>query len=125
MSHQAPHIHEAKAFLWFADNGLSPYWTIRNLAIHEYDGYAEQTKEIDGDLWTIELTYSDSGIAPRPSDDVERDVLRDYELHLDGPGEAKVKYQIRARFDDMRGPDGEEQSIYWRGGEGLDVFAQS
>jgi len=125
MSHQAPHIHEAKAFLWFADNGLSPYWTLRNLLIHEYDGYVKETKEIAGDLWEVELTYSDSGIAPRPSDSIEREVLRDYELHLDGPGEAKVKYQIRARFDDMRSPDGGEPSIYWRGGEGLDVFAQS
>jgi len=123
--HIRPHVHEAKVFLHFNDHGLSPYWTLRNLVLHELDGHGEVTTEIDGDVWHIDLGYSDSGIAPRPSDSVERDVLRDWELHLDGPGETKAHYQIRARFDDMRGPDGSQKSIPWKGGEGLDILAQT
>lgn len=124
-AHIEPAVHEADVFLWFADNGLSPYWAIRNLLIHEFDGHGKVTTEIGGDHWNIDLAYSDSGIAPRPSDAVERDVLRDFELHVSGPGQMDVHYQIRARFDDMRGPNGEERSIPWRGGEGLDVHTQS
>ena len=126
MTHIEPHVHEAKTFLHFRDHGLSPYWTIRNLVIHELDGYTKRDIEIGGETWNVELTYSDSGIAPRESDSVERDVLRDWELHLDGPGtEEKVHFHIRARFNDMKNPDGEEVSLPWQGGDGLDIMAQS
>ncbi|QSG02533.1 DUF7845 domain-containing protein [Natranaeroarchaeum sulfidigenes] len=124
IDHIQPHIHEADVFLWFADHGLSPYWAIRNVLIHELDGYVKRTVDIGEDPWTISLGYSDSGIAPRDSDAVERDVLRDFELHMEGPNQAKVHYQIRARFDEMCGPDGDEKNIPWRGGEGLDVHSQ-
>ncbi|WP_281195804.1 hypothetical protein [Halorubrum sp. F4] len=123
--HIRPHVHEAKSYLHFSEYGLSPYWTLRNLVIHELDGDGEVTTEIGGVPYHITIGYSDSGIAPRPSDSIERDVLRDWELHVEGPGESKVHYQIRARYDDMRGPDGEVKSIPWPGGEGLDVLAQS
>lgn len=123
--HIRPHVHESKMFLHFGDYGLSPYWALRNLVIHELDGAGDITTEINGEPWRITIGYSDSGIAPRPSDSLQRDVLRDWELHLDGPGEAKAHYQIRARYDDMRGPDGDRKSIPWPGGEGLDILAQS
>jgi len=123
--HVRPHVHDSKVYFHFGEYGLSPYWTLRNLVIHEFDGHGEVTTEFDGEPWHVEITYSDSGIAPRPSDAVERDVLRDWELHLDGPSEAKAHYQIRARYDDMCGPDGEPKSIPWPGGEGLDILAQS
>jgi hypothetical protein len=123
--HIRPHVHESKAYLHFGENGLSPYWTLRNFVIHELDGHGEVTTEIDGEPWHVEIGYSDSAIAPRPSDSIQRDVLRDWELHLEGPGEAKAHFQIRARYDDMRGPDGDSKSIPWPGGEGLDIFAQS
>lgn len=123
--HIRPHVHESKVYLHFGEHGLSPYWVLRNLVVKEFDGYGEVTTEIDGQVWHIDIGYSPSGIAPRPSDSVENDVLRDWELHLDGPGEAKAHYHIRARYDDMRGPDGEQKSLPWPGGEGLDVLAQS
>lgn len=126
MNHVEPAVHEAKTYLHYRDYDLSPYWTLRNLVIHELDGYTRQEIEIGSETWTAELTYSDSGIAPRESDSVERDVLRDWELQLDGPGtEEKVHYHIRARFDEMKNPEGDEVSIPWKGGEGLDVMAQS
>jgi hypothetical protein len=125
VDHVAPQIHEVDAFLWYADNGLSPYWAVGSLLINEFDGHAEVTTEIDGEVWVVQLGYSKSGIAPRPSDPVDSEVLYDYELHLEGPNEAKAHYQIRARFDEMRGPDGETRSIPWRGGEGIDVHTQS
>ena len=123
--HIRPHVHEAKTYLHFGDHDLSPFWALRNLVLHEHDGHGELTCEIHDDIWHISIGYSDSGIAPRPSDGIQRDVLRDWELHLDGPGEAKIHYQIRARYDDMRGPDGDSRSIPWPGGEGLDILAQS
>lgn len=123
--HIRPQVHEAKAYLHFRDNGLSPYWTLRNLIIKGLDGHAEIDTEIGGEPWTVSVTYSDSGIAPRESDAVEREVLRDWELHAEGPGtEEKVHYQIRARYDDMKDPDGDTVSLPWEGGEGLDVFCQ-
>jgi len=122
--HIRPHIHEAKIFWHFREHGLSPYWTLRNLVIHELDGYQELTTEIDGEPYHIRMNYSDSGIAPRPTDSVERDVLRDWELNIEGPGEAKCDYVIRARYDNMKGPNGESRNIPWPGGEGLDVYAQ-
>ena len=123
--HIRTQTHEVDAFLWFDEHGLSPYWAIRSILIHEFDGYKKITAEIDDELWSVELAYSDSGIAPRPSDTIERDVLRDWELHLEGPHQAKAHFQIRARYDDMRGPDGEVRSIPWCGGEGLDVHVGS
>lgn len=123
--HTRPYIHECDVFLWFADNGLSPYWAVRNLLIHEHDGHGKVTTEIGDQVWVAELGYSDSGIAPRESDSIERDVLRDWELHLEGPGEAKAHFEIRARFDEMRKPNGDRASIPWRGGEGLDVHTQA
>lgn len=124
-AHIRPHIHEAKTFWHFKDHGLSPYWALRNIVIHDLDGHGEVMVDIDDDPYHIQIGYSDSGIAPRPGDSIQRDVLRDWELHIDGPNEAKAHYQIRARYDDMVGPDGESKSIAWPGGEGLDVFCQS
>jgi len=123
--HIRPHIHEAKTFLHFKKNGLSPYWALRNLLIKELDGHGDITTEIDGVPYHIDLAYSDSGIAPRPGDSIQRDVLRDWELHVDGPNEAKAHFQIRARYDDMRGPDGDLKKLAWPGGDGLDVLCQS
>lgn len=123
--HVRPHIHEAKTFFHFREHGLSPYWALRNLVIHELDGHGEITTEIDGEVYHIDLTYSNSGIAPGPSDSIQREVLRDWELHVKGADEAKAHYQIRARYDDMRGPDGNRKSLAWPGGEGLDVLCQS
>jgi hypothetical protein len=125
MSHIRPQVHEAKVFFHFRDHGLSPYWALRNLVIHELDGYMKRDIVIGGEEWNAEITYSESGIAPRPSDNVERETLRDYELHLEGPGtEEKVHFNIRARYDDMKNPEGDQVSIPWKGGEGLDVLAQ-
>lgn len=123
--HIRPHIHEAKTFFHFREHDLSPYWALRNLLIHDLDGHGELTVEIDGEIYHIDLAYSDSGIAPRPSDRIERDVFRDFELHIEGPDEAKAHYQIRARYDEMVDPDGERKHVAWPGGEGLDVFCQS
>lgn len=123
--HIRPQIHETKTFWHFRDHGLSPYWALRNIVVHDLDGHGEVTVDIDGDPYHIQIGYSDSGIAPRSSDSVQRDVLRDWELHVDGPNEAKAHYQIRARYDDMVGPDGDSKSLAWPGGEGLDVLCQS
>ena len=128
MNHIRPHVHEAKTYLHFRDYGLSPYWTLRNLLIHELDGEGYTEEEIGGTNYEIKMAYSDSGIAPRPSDTVERDVLRDWEIHVEDPredSEAKVHFEVRARYDGMKGPDGEDKSLPWEGGEGIDVQAQS
>lgn len=123
--HIRPHIHEAKTFFHFREHGLSPYWALRNLVIHGLDGHGELTVDIDGDPYHIDFAYSDSGIAPRPGDNIQRDVLRDWEIHVDGSNEAKAHYQIRARYNDMCGPDGDTKSLAWPGGEGLDILCQS
>lgn len=138
-----PAWHESEGYLWYTANGDAPYWFLRTLLVDHADGHHEIdlelphgplsdangerdlsltrahefTMEFDGVPWHVDLGYSDSGMAPRLSDGIERDVVRDWEIHLEGPGQSKCHFQVKLRHDDMRGPDGRSLSIPWCGGE--------
>lgn len=121
----APAPHEADVFLWFDDNDLAPYWAVANLLSNTVDGGKhELTTARDGERWTITLMYAKSGIAPRPEDDVNGDVLYEFDLSAEGPYHKSVHYNISPRYDDMRGPDGDRLRISWCGGDGVDVHAE-
>ena len=123
--HIAPAPHEADVFLWFDDNDLAPYWAVANLLSNTVDGGKhELTTARDGERWTITLMYAKSGIAPRPEDDVNGDVLYEFDLSAEGPYHKSVHYNISPRYDDMRGPDGDRLRISWCGGDGVDVHAE-
>ena len=123
--HIAPAPHEADVFLWFDDHGLAPYWAVANLLFNTVDGGKHEiTTARDGERWTTTLTYSKSGIAPRPEDDVNGDVLYEFDLSVEGPYHKSVHYNISPRYENMRGPDGDRLRIPWCGGDGVDVHAE-
>jgi len=107
MAQIKPSTHEAKGHLYYYPEpsdrfkGLDPYWTIGHLALQEFDGHHEFQTELEGERVTIELTYSKSGFAPRPEDDVETR-LYEWELHIDGYGERKCHFNISPRYENMR-----------------------
>ncbi len=110
--------HEAKFSAWYtaADpyDGLQPYWALRQLLIVHADGYVETTAEIDGEQWEIRLNYSDSGIATRPSDDLERDVFREFDLRALGYSQRKLHVNFSPRFEGMCQPSGEAIDTPWQ-----------
>ncbi|WP_224268564.1 hypothetical protein [Haloprofundus salinisoli] len=123
MAHVATAPHEVEGHMKFHENGLSPYWAVAKLLHQGFDGYSGEVHfEFEDEPWNVKLTYSDSGIAPRPTDHVNRDVLREYDIHCEGLGEKKAHYNVSPRFEDMRSPDDDRLSIPWEpGGEGVDV----
>jgi hypothetical protein len=107
MTHIASAPHELKANLNYTEYGLSPYWTVTNLLICEYDGYASDLRfEVDGEIWTVEFAYQSGGIAPRPQDDVGGETLYEPKINVRGDGERKVDFHIRPRYTGMEKPDG-------------------
>lgn len=116
--------HEAKVRLFY--DPLSIYWALGDL-LHNYaDGYAETTASIEGEQWDVRLNYSDSGIAPRPSDDIARDTVYEYDLTGQGDGERKLSINFSPRWDDLEQPDGTAIETPWQflDLEGVDAFAQ-
>ena len=101
MSHVNPTFHEADLFLWFTDNGLSPYWAVGNLCLQHFDGYQKTTAEFADGPWVIRLNYnSETGIAPPR--------MYEFNIHADGPGERKANFVCFPRWDDQKKPDGEK-----------------
>lgn len=125
MSHIAPHFHEVDAFLWFTDNGLSPYWALSNLCVGEFDGYRKITYEIGDEVWTARINYNaETGIAPRDSDPIQSEKAYEFKIHAEGPDEQKADFVFSPRWDDQRKPDGDEMSRPWCGGEGVQAHVQ-
>lgn len=134
MSQVEPHTHEASAYLNYAPDGddydgLDPYFAIASLAIEAFDGYTElEDVAIDGEAWDIRLNYSESGIAPRPTDDVDGETLYEFDITMRGPGEAKASFNLSPRYPSMRGPDGDSLSLPWQhvaADEGICVYVQA
>ncbi|WP_117592804.1 DUF7845 domain-containing protein [Haloprofundus halophilus] len=123
MTHVATAPHEAEGHLIFPEHGLSPYWAVSKLLHQGFNGYSGEVNfEHDGDPWHVKLAYSDSNIAPRPSDGISRSTLYEYEIHCEGLGQKKAHFNVSPRFEEMRNPDGEILRIPWQpGGEGVDV----
>ena len=103
MSHVAPAPHECEGNLIYTGNGLSPYWTVSRLLTSGFGGYSGEIEtELDGETWTLSLTYQQSGLAPRAEDDVGGDRLYEFRLAAQGRGERKINYLIQPRFANMR-----------------------
>ncbi|WP_138006533.1 DUF7845 domain-containing protein [Halalkalirubrum salinum] len=120
MAHISTHPHEVEGHLLYTASdtdrfdGLDPYWLLSSMLINDFDGYSRKLEtEIVGQTWEIELTYYQSGIAPRPSDSVDERLLG-FTVRGSGPGEAKATFQIEPRFPDMRHYEsGDELNIPW------------
>ncbi len=103
VSHVATAPHECEGNLIFTENGLSPYWIVGKLLTSGFGGYSGEIEtEIDGEKWTLTLTYQKSGIAPRLEDSVGGDRLYEFRIGARGHGERKANFLIQPRFVDMR-----------------------
>ena len=102
MSTIATAPHECEGNLNYVDNGLSPYWFVGNLLTREYDGHGELLADIDGEPWTITLTYQKGGIAPRAEDPIDSERLYEYRIGMYGRGQRKINFHIRPRFAGMK-----------------------
>ncbi|MFP8888322.1 hypothetical protein ACLI4U_00935 [Natrialbaceae archaeon A-CW2] len=81
MSHVATAPHECEGNLIFTENGLSPYWIVGKLLTSGFGGYSGEIEtEIDGEEWTLTLTYQKSGIAPRLEDSIGGDRLYEFRI---------------------------------------------
>jgi len=87
---------------------------------------ADYSLEIDGEEWQVRLNYSDSGIVPRPSDDVGRETVYEYDLTAHGDGQRKLSVNFSPRWDGLAQPDGTPIDTPWQflDREGIDGFAQ-
>lgn len=103
MSHVATAPHECEGNLIFTENGLSPYWTTAKLLTTGFDGHAsEMEDDINGENWTLSLSYQKSGIKPRLQDDIGGDRLYEFRISATGQGERKANFLIQPRFAEMR-----------------------
>jgi len=103
VSHVATAPHECEGNLIFTEHGLSPYWTIAKLLTKGFDGYSEDVPvDVDGETWTVDLAYQESGIAPRLQDEVGGERLYEFRVGAKGRGERKANFLIQPRFADMR-----------------------
>jgi len=102
-----PGTHEGNCNLYYypdrhdRHDGLDPYWALAGILFGDAEGHVNTTVEIDGEVWAVDLAYSDSGIAPRPQDDVEERLV-EFELHIEGRDERKCHFNISPRFPDMK-----------------------
>jgi len=112
-------------FWWFTDSGLSPYWALCSIITSTQNGKIDDYDvEIGGDTWAVSLYYHQSGFAARDADPVQGR-LWELDLYANGPGEASASFNVSPRFDGMKkAGDGEEASLPWCGGEGVDVHVE-
>ena len=94
--------HELEGNLIYCDHGLSPYWILTTLLTRGYDGHGKVDVEVDGETWTVSLTYQMGGVAPRPDDRVDGERLYELRIGAYGRGQRKANYLIQPRFEDMR-----------------------
>ena len=98
MSHVATQAHELRANLTWDQHDDTPYWSARSL-YQAFDGHYDDTVTVDGEAWHVSLSYDPSGVAPRPSDSVDR--LYEYRLQAHGEGERSISTKLQPRFETM------------------------
>jgi hypothetical protein len=124
VTHVRSFPHEVEGHLQYGEFDLSPYWALSKVLHQGFHGYSgEVDAEYEGEVWHLKLTYSKSGIAPRPEDSVNAPHLYEYELHAEGPRRKHAHFNVSPRFEGMTHfESGESLDIPWElGGEGVDV----
>jgi len=111
--HIAPVPHETRGDLVYADHDDRPYWALSSL----FFSFDEGSKSFDIEIprwrgegsqtWNVNFSYHQSGMEPRPSDDVE--TLCEYDITAHAEQERKLPIQVKPRlgWDDCpeRRPD--------------------
>lgn len=98
MTHVRTQAHELRANLTWDQHGVTPYWSARTL-YQAFDGHYDGTVTVEDEEWHLSLTYDPSGVAPRPSDTVDR--LYEYRLKAEGEGHRSIAAKLQPRFDEM------------------------
>jgi len=97
VSHIRTQVHEWSGHLLFTDSQDRPYWALRSIYSHEIDGGAKSVPvEIDGEEWSVSLSFQKSGVNPRKSDDVDQ--LYEYRVNANGEGHRKIRLLIQPRL---------------------------
>ncbi|WP_336024617.1 Lrp/AsnC family transcriptional regulator [Halobellus salinisoli] len=119
-----PQPHEFHAYLkWDCadrENPLRSYFGLRSLqGEHDFEdhGRLRAAVDIDGDEWTVEFGFKESGIAPRDSPTFELDEVREYLTYVypsayssweDAKSEARKRayFRISPRWPDIETKEG-------------------
>lgn len=125
----APHEYEAHYFydglgLWLAADSLtSP------------TGSVSGQFEDDGEIWSVTLSFQESGLAPPDSGvtpggtEIDHDTIREYRLNAtvqDDIEEKKVKCHIAPRWKGLQSEDGEDAAkAAWDAGDGTNLKVNS
>lgn len=123
--HIAPAPHETRGDLVYADHGARPYWALSSLFFSFEEGSMSFEIEIprwrgEGSrTWSVTISYHQSGMEPRPSDDVE--TLYEYDITAYADEERKLPIQVKPRlgWDDC--PERRPQSVPNDLGEAVNV----
>jgi hypothetical protein len=111
MSLAKTHPHEFAANIIFAADDLGPYWAARS-RIRDLDGGEDDLGTFlhNAREYSVSLGYQNSGLAPRPEDDIEE--VHEYRLHIHqiGAPERKADFLIQPRWANMRTEDGKTVS---------------
>jgi DNA-directed RNA polymerase specialized sigma subunit len=95
-SHPRSVPHEICANILYAEHGDGPYWAARNIFQAFPDDETIST-QIENETWTVSISSQQSGLDPRPSDDIES--LKEYRVSCTGADEQKLPLLIQPRLD--------------------------
>ncbi|WP_255193964.1 DNA-binding protein [Natronobeatus ordinarius] len=95
--------HESHGRWKWDDWGRGPYDALSSVMLGPpFEGHLELDLEVDGEPWHVQVTYSKSGFAPRPRDNINASRLYEWDIVGRGPGEAKASFNISPRHPNMR-----------------------
>jgi len=113
--HIAPAPHEVRANLLYGDHDDRPYWALASL----YFSFEEGSKSFEIEIprwrgegtrtWDVNFSYHQSGMEPRPSDDV--DSLYEFDITCHAEQEVKLPLQVKPRLGWDACPERRPQSV--------------
>jgi hypothetical protein len=104
--------HEFDANLVFTANGLDPFYGFEAV-VRRSGGSRRETISFDGEEWSIQLRYSESGIAELRHPSCDLDTIREFHLDFeaqDGIGARSGSFHIAPRTPHMVSESGDEIS---------------
>lgn len=110
MSHVATETHEVRGTLLWDQHGDAPYWAVRSM-VAKLGGGITIEAEVDGEPLQLTLSYSESGISPRPSDDVER--LHEYGVYWTTEDGRRFGGELKPRFEARRFRKFDPDASFW------------
>lgn len=113
--HIAPAPHEVRGNLLYDDHGVRPYWALSSLFFSFDEGSKDFEIEIprwrgEGSrTWSVNFSYHNSGMEPRPSDEVDQ--LYEFDITAYAEEERKLPIQVKPRLGWDECPERRPQSV--------------